>query len=115
EDETWKHEPVSYSRSGAAALSELAPGAHFYAHGRELVVDAVDIGIDGAALRPTAFCPRCGLAHQFEKDQPPQACPSCQSAEIADAGAERGGAQRSAVDRKSTRLNSSHVSISYAV
>src|SRR5699024_6090271 len=89
EDETWKHEPVSYSRSGAAALSELAPGAHFYAHGRELVVDAVDIGIDGAALRPTAFCPRCGLAHQFEKDQPPQACPSCQSAEIADAGQHR--------------------------
>lgn len=89
EDETWKHEPVSYSRSGAAALTELAPGAHFYAHGRELVVDAVDIGIDGAALRPTAFCPRCGLAHQFEKDQPPQACPSCQSAEIADAGQHR--------------------------
>lgn len=89
EDETWKHEPVSYSRSGAAALTELAPGAHFYAHGRELVVDAVDIGIDGAALRPTAFCPRCGLAHQFEQDQPPQACPSCQSAEIADAGQHR--------------------------
>lgn len=89
EDETWKHEPVSYSRSGAAALTELAPGAHFYAHGRELVVDAVDIGIDGAALRPTAFCPRCGLAHQFEKDEPPQACPSCQSAEIADAGQHR--------------------------
>ena len=89
EDETWKHEPVSYSRSGAAALTELAPGAHFYAHGRELVVDAVDIGIDGAALRPTAFCPRCGLAHPFEQDQPPQACPSCQSAEIADAGQHR--------------------------
>src|SRR5699024_2703787 len=89
EEGVWKHDPVAYSRSGAAALTELAPGAHFYAHGRELVVDAVDIGIDGAALRPTAFCPRCGLAHQFEPAQPPQACPSCQGAEIADAGQHR--------------------------
>ena len=89
EEGVWKHDPVAYSRSGAAALTELAPGAHFYAHGRELVVDAVDIGIDGAALRPTAFCPRCGLAHQFEPGQPPQACPSCQGAEIADAGQHR--------------------------
>ncbi|MBB5832516.1 DEAD/DEAH box helicase [Brachybacterium aquaticum] len=89
EDGTWKHDPVSYTRSGAAALTELAPGAHFYAHGRELVVDAVDIGIDGAALKPTAFCPRCGLAHPFEKSQPPQSCPNCHSAEIADAGQHR--------------------------
>lgn len=89
EDGTWKHDPVSYTRSGASALTELAPGAHFYAHGRELVVDAVDIGIDGAALRPTAFCPRCGLAHPFERSQPPQACPVCHSAEIADAGQHR--------------------------
>src|SRR5699024_12619678 len=51
EDETWKHEPVSYSRSGAAALTERAPGAHYYAHRRELVVDAVDDGCDGAAMR----------------------------------------------------------------
>ena len=89
EEGVWKHDPVSYARSGAAALTELAPGAHFYAHGRELVVDAVDVGIDGAALHPTAFCPRCGLAHHFERDQPPTACPSCRSTEIADSGQHR--------------------------
>src|SRR5699024_3290996 len=29
EEGVWKHDPVAYSRSGAAALTELAPGAHF--------------------------------------------------------------------------------------
>src|SRR5699024_10066418 len=57
DDGHWKHEAASLARSGRPALTELAPGAHFYAHGRRLTVDAVDIGVGGGALHHTAFCP----------------------------------------------------------
>jgi ATP-dependent helicase YprA (DUF1998 family) len=89
DDGTWHHDPVSYTRSGEAALTDLAPGAHFYAHGRELVVDAVDIGVDGASLKPTAFCPGCGYALVFERKSPPSTCPQCHRSDIADAGQHR--------------------------
>ncbi|GAA1730478.1 DEAD/DEAH box helicase [Brachybacterium phenoliresistens] len=89
DDGTWQHVAATYGRSGMAALTELAPGAHFYAHGRELVIDAVDIGVGGSGLHRTAFCPRCGFVQQFEHDAPPRSCPKCRSQEIADAGQHR--------------------------
>lgn len=89
EDGRWQHEAASYARSGTAALTELAPGAHFYAHGRELQIDAVDIGVGGNGLQPTAFCPRCGHVISFDRGAPPASCPACGGREIADSGQHR--------------------------
>ena len=89
EEERWQHEAASYARSGQAALTELAPGARFYAHGRELEIDAVDIGVGGSALQPTAFCPRCGHVLTFDRGTPPSQCPACGGRDIADAGQHR--------------------------
>lgn len=89
DDGRWQHEAASYARSGAAALTELAPGARFYAHGRELEIDAVDIGVGGNALQPTAFCPRCGHVVTFDRATPPVVCPSCGGRDIADSGQHR--------------------------
>src|SRR5207253_6242629 len=46
---------------------------------------------------------------------PPPRCPDCSSAQVnqSTAAVQRGGGHE--LDRKSTRLNSSHVAISYAV
>ena len=89
DDGHWKHEAASLARSGRPALTELAPGAHFYAHGRRLTVDAVDIGVGGGALHHTAFCPSCGLAVRFERSAPPRVCPGCRGQAIADPGQHR--------------------------
>ncbi|MEO2096612.1 MAG: DEAD/DEAH box helicase [Brachybacterium sp.] len=89
DDGHWKHEAASLARSGRPALTELAPGAHFYAHGRRLTVDAVDIGVGGGALHRTAFCPSCGRAERFERDAPPRVCPACRGQAVADPGQHR--------------------------
>src|SRR5699024_4545104 len=91
EEDRWQHEAASYARSGQAALTELAPGARFYAHGRELEIDAVDIGVGGSALQPTAFCPRCGHVLTFDRGTPPSPCPACGGRDLADAGQPRDG------------------------
>ncbi|MGO1201386.1 MAG: DEAD/DEAH box helicase, partial [Dermabacteraceae bacterium] len=89
DDGRWQHEASTITRSGRPALTELAPGAHFYAHGRELEIDGVDIGTDGSALEATAFCPACGLAETFTRGAPPVTCPACGAREIGDPGQHR--------------------------
>ncbi|WP_010533112.1 DEAD/DEAH box helicase [Brachybacterium squillarum] len=85
----WQHEASTITRSGRPALTELAPGSHFYAHGRDLVVDAVDIGVDGHALQDTAFCPVCGRVVPFADTSPPVLCPGCGDRAIGDPGQHR--------------------------
>ena len=53
---------VGYRRGSANALREFAPGAVFYAQGLEIEIDSVDLGYQGSAVRPWAFCPDCGYA-----------------------------------------------------
>ena len=53
---------VGYRRGSANALREFAPGAVFYAQGLEIEIDSVDLGYQGGAVRPWAFCPDCGYA-----------------------------------------------------
>ncbi|MGP5008397.1 DEAD/DEAH box helicase [Brachybacterium tyrofermentans] len=81
----WRHTGAAYDRGGASALTEFAPGAHFYAQGTELVIDTVDLGTDGSGVQLTAFCPSCGTSVPIEKT-PPSGCPVCHASEIADSG-----------------------------
>ncbi|MGY1709132.1 DEAD/DEAH box helicase [Geodermatophilus sp. SYSU D00758] len=77
-------EPFSYHRGGSQALREFAPGATFYAGGHRLVIDAIDLGHDGEAVRTWVFCPACGYAADPAVSGSVAACPRCGGKEIAD-------------------------------
>lgn len=85
----FQSEHAQFQRGSAQAIREFAPGATFYARGWEIVVDAVDLGMDGEEIRPWAFCPACGFAADLELGGQRLVigqCPRCGSAAIADAG-----------------------------
>ncbi|BCJ37163.1 helicase [Actinocatenispora thailandica] len=78
-----------FQRASAQAIREFAPGATFYARGMEISIDAVDLGLDGAAIRPWVFCPDCGYAADLAATGVEVAvarCPRCGSRGIADVG-----------------------------
>ena len=77
-------ESVAYHRGAAQALREFAPNATFYAHGRRVRVNAVDLGNGGEAIRSHALCPSCGYTVDVTDAAAPSACPRCQTVGIAD-------------------------------
>lgn len=81
----YRDRAVSYERGAGIAISELAPGAIFYAQGVEITVDSIDLGSNGEAVRTWWFCPACGFAYENGAVQTPyESCPRCGSAGIAD-------------------------------
>lgn len=76
-------EQRSYERGRSRAISEFAPGAHFYAQGLDVTIDAVDLGTDGERVRTMAFCPECGFARDLDEGAI-ATCPRCSSTAIAD-------------------------------
>ena len=86
EHDNWKHIPAEYERSGFTALTELAPGNHFYAGGHELEIDSVDVGSNGDGVRRVAFCPDCGHSTTFDASERLDSCPTCHRPGIADEG-----------------------------
>ena len=76
---------LEYERAGVAAIRELAPGSPFYAEGRKVTVDQVNL-----ALSPPIswrFCPRCPFMAQTGTAQAEAAaCPRCGSPLFADGG-----------------------------
>ncbi|MHA6630904.1 DEAD/DEAH box helicase [Pseudonocardia sichuanensis] len=76
-------------RGSAQAIREFAPGNRFYARGLEIAIDAVDLGVDGVAIRPWVFCPACGYATDIASEgteKHPSSCPRCGSSGIGDTG-----------------------------
>ncbi|MGI8309342.1 DEAD/DEAH box helicase [Saccharopolyspora hattusasensis] len=86
DEETTKPEieECQYERGSRTALSELAPGATFYASRRAVRIDAVDVGSEhNSLIQRWRFCPACGWS---DPDDAPQACPRCHSEHAADSG-----------------------------
>jgi len=78
---------LTYERSSSTALTELAPGAYFYANGKRVQVDAVDVGpLSQPLWSRTRLCPSCGWGTK-NVDAPLAACPRCHSSGVTDAGA----------------------------
>ncbi|GAA4693931.1 DEAD/DEAH box helicase [Phytohabitans rumicis] len=80
---------AQFRRGSAHALREFAPGATFYAHGWEIEVDAIDLGLDGASVRTWTLCPACGYAAdvmESGQELPVPSCPRCGSSGIHDTG-----------------------------
>ncbi|MET9199595.1 DEAD/DEAH box helicase [Gordonia sp. NPDC003585] len=76
---------LSYERGSATALTELAPGAYFYAGGKRVEIDAMDIGPGTKPhWRRTRLCPDCGWGTTTLDTV--HACPRCHSGAVADSG-----------------------------
>lgn len=73
-----------YSRSAASAISEFAPNNSFYAGGRKLTVDQVDLTT--AQTASWRLCPNCSHAQLEKAGENVAACPQCGSPAWADAG-----------------------------
>ncbi|EOM75737.1 DEAD/DEAH box helicase [Rhodococcus rhodnii] len=80
-------EATSYQRGSRVALTELAPGATFYAQGLAARIDAVDLGAGESNIHTWRLCPQCGWAGiTLAGEIPPtiSACPRCGTGAIAD-------------------------------
>ncbi|WP_236731918.1 DEAD/DEAH box helicase [Mycolicibacterium peregrinum] len=78
---------LTYQRSSIIALTELAPGAFFYAGGKRVEIDAVDIGPASQPLwRRTRLCPSCGWG-TTDVDANLPSCPRCHNPAVTDSGA----------------------------
>lgn len=76
---------LSYSRGASVALSELAPGATFYAQSMEVLIDAVDLGPQNSHIEKWQLCPNCGWAKtDVATSASASTCLRCGSAGIAD-------------------------------
>ena len=64
-----------YERGAGTAMRELAPASTFYAGGRKVVVDRIDLGVSGT--ESWRFCPDCSHAAQEGVGQVAGACPRC--------------------------------------
>lgn len=83
----YAEDSASYRRGSRVALTELAPGATFYAQGLAVEIDAVDLGAGESAIHTWRVCPSCGwtgISHAADQSPPPLQCPRCHSAAIAD-------------------------------
>ena len=73
-----------YVRPASAAISELAPDNSFYAGGRKLRIDQVDL----SAAKPARWrlCPKCAHMEPETPDGPKACCPRCGSPGWGDTG-----------------------------
>lgn len=72
--ESWAYE---YDRPSATAISELAPENVFYASGRQVCIDQVDV--QSADIEEWRFCNNCSHAERIGEHQLNFSCPSCGS------------------------------------
>lgn len=88
-DGTYEYEPKTYVRAASTAIRELAPFNTFYAHGRKVRIDEIDLGSRSVPLSETwRLCPECSHARREVGSVEPT-CPRCESTGWADAGQAR--------------------------
>jgi DEAD/DEAH box helicase domain-containing protein len=83
--EVWDEEFV---RPAPQALRELAPGSTFYADGRRVVVDQIDLSGDDS-LEQWRFCDRCAYTDDATTGDTSHVCPQCGSPNWSDQGQQR--------------------------
>ncbi|MBK9373611.1 MAG: DUF1998 domain-containing protein [Holophagales bacterium] len=76
-----------YERPAASAIIELAPASSFYAQGRKLLVDQVNV--DLSRPEPWRFCAECSYMEKEGEKELSAACPRCESPLWPDAGQKR--------------------------
>ncbi len=76
-----------YERPAVSAISELAPENSFYAGGRKVKVDQVDLTV--SEIEIWRFCTQCAHHALVGKSPETSTCPHCGSAMWSDAGQKR--------------------------
>ena len=87
DDEDKKPAVTEYMRPAAAALSDFAPNAVFYAEGRKLKIDQVDLS--ASPIEYWRTCPECTHIALDQVGTTESPCPSCASPMWADTGSRR--------------------------
>ncbi|MDM8536618.1 DEAD/DEAH box helicase [Desulfobacterales bacterium HSG17] len=82
--ESWSYD---YERSASSALAELAPANTFYAEGRKVKIDQVDMSL--SEIETWRFCNNCSHKEMLAGTQEKKVCPNCGSPMWADAGQKR--------------------------
>lgn len=77
---------VEYSRPASSALTEFAPGQFFYANGRQVQIDRIEIGKDD--LTRWTFCPACSHVAGRIEGEDSRTCPVCGDEMWSDTGSE---------------------------
>ncbi len=72
-----------YERAGSSAISELAPNNSFYAGGRKVRIDQIDMSV--SEVESWIFCDKCSFTMQV-KDERVNECPKCASEMFGDDG-----------------------------
>ncbi len=78
--ETYTYE---YERAGSSAISELAPNNSFYAGGRKVTIDQIDMS--SAEPETWIFCDKCSYTQSATSEEI-SSCPRCGSEMFCDAG-----------------------------
>ncbi|MFO0018125.1 MAG: helicase-related protein, partial [Synechococcaceae cyanobacterium] len=76
--------PLSYERPGSVAIRELVPDSSFYAQGRRVKIDQIDLTLN--PIERWRFCRACSFSCQEgEQGFQQQTCPRCGDANFCDA------------------------------
>ena len=78
------NEVYEYERAGAAAISELAPNNRFYAGGRQVQIEQVNLSLSG--VEDWRFCPSCSYAQNLVTGDVHDLCPRCRETMWRDSG-----------------------------
>ena len=76
-----------YERSASSAISELAPASSFYAGGRKVSVDQIDLSVSEVEI--WRLCDQCSYMAMEDTTKTYAMCPQCGSTLWADAGQKR--------------------------
>lgn len=77
-------QPMSYERPGSVAIRELVPDGVFYAQGRRLKIDQIDLTLN--PIERWRFCRACSTSvREGEETFRNPACPTCGDANFSDA------------------------------
>ena len=76
-----------YERPAASAIAELAPANTFYAEGRKVRIDQVDMALSN--IESWRFCDNCSHRQRLEGEEEKKCCPRCGSAKWSDVGQKR--------------------------
>lgn len=77
---------LEYSRPASSALSEFAPGQYFYANGRQVEIQRIEIGKED--LTVWTFCPSCSHVARRIEATDTGVCPRCGDEMWSDTGSQ---------------------------
>ena len=83
----WETFTFEYERASSAAIRELVPASTFYAGGRKVTIDQVDMKLSD--LEDWRFCDSCAYMELASSGDSKTACPKCGSTLWMDSGQKR--------------------------